>query len=79
MTHVSSTIMPLGRTRPSPDALGAALAGFLAATLVTGGAMAKDVTQGRSELGAVPEFHPDSASAPCRAIWTRRRSRTASP
>jgi len=38
----------------------AALTALLAATLVAGGAAAKDVlAQGRSELGAVPAFHPE--------------------
>jgi len=39
--------------------LDAALVGFLAVSLLTSGAFSKDVTQGRTELGAVPEFHPE--------------------
>ncbi len=40
--------------------LNAALAGFLAVGLFTGSAISKDVTPAsRTELGAVPEFHPE--------------------
>ncbi len=40
--------------------LDAALAGLLAAGLFAGGALSKDVAlQPRTELGAVPEFHPE--------------------
>jgi len=40
--------------------LHAALVGFLAVSLLSGGALSKDVApQGRTQLGAVPEFHPE--------------------
>jgi acid phosphatase (class A) len=39
--------------------LNAALVGFLAAGLLTGYALAKDVAPGRTELGTVPGFHPE--------------------
>ncbi len=39
---------------------GAILIGFLALCLFTGGAISKDITSyGGSELGAIPEFHPE--------------------
>jgi len=42
-----------------PVFLNAALIGFLAVCLPSGGALSKDVAQGRTELGTVPEFHPE--------------------
>ena len=50
----------MGRSLHRRTLLGAAMVGFLTANLIAGGAMAKDVTaQGRTELGGVPEFHPE--------------------